>query len=1147
MTSLTVLPTLGLAPPARLRVRPDQSQEEALALVAAGDDVTVLGAPGSGKTLVAELAAVQAMRGRRSAVVLSGSRHSARALSSRIMRRHGGISQTRPAVTPGALAMTILKARAGALAAQPWDGAVAAARGLEPQMVSGSEQLAVLTELLQQDLAEGLDGVEWPPSIPARTRRLVAFRSELRDLLMRAAERGLGAEGLYRWGVDQDRPDWVAAAHFYGVYLDNLALRNTADSGLKLDAAAMVAEAYHCLRDWSEPITLAGVDVRLDSTARPHWDLVIVDDYQNASLAVHRLVAQLGADGSQLLVLGSPESASQVYRGGLPGQLAQTLLDPAGVEANTGAVGWGARPVVLRTSWRQPAELARCAHAIRRAIRSAGLPRAARQPLEQPDWPDQAGETAVSDHAERPGQGVVRVAEVASEAAWVAAVARRLRWAHIVEQVPWSQMAVLARTTGQVAQLGSDLVAAGLPVYIPGSEVLSVDQRAVAPLIEIMRCAIDPVRLNPETAGGLLVSVAGGLDAAELRALLRSLGPVSPDGSPSELGQALEPGQASEPGQVLAGMLKTGQTGPLEAVPERLRQPVIRLAQALSQAREQMRSGSWSGGAAGTLWAVWEALGLAEGWQDQALRGGAAGWRADASLDAVLALFAAANRYDSRNPGSDTDGFLDYLAAQEVPADTVAAHAPIGERVTVSTATASVGREWDVVAVAGLQEDIWPDLRLRDTLLGAARLADLADGKDAPDDLDERRRAVLEDEARLLLLAVTRARREVICWAVKNDEATPSRFLDLLSGQVGPVPAPSQTPITEQLPDELMPFDLNGVVAEARRRLIDGAALGEPDQESAQILAALADLGIPGADPASWPGLLDNSSTGPIYDAGSRPRLSPSGLDVLNKCPLRWALTQNGGSTEAGPEAKLGTLIHHLAQRFGTPEALHQAPDVLALTVRLESALDQSWDGLGLGETYSARLLRRRASRMVRGLALYLDQQRDLAFSAAEVPISDDPGSAAPDSPAPPDLPVRLAGRIDRLEVDQDGGIAVVDFKTTANPGSPAEAATNPQLGVYQLALQAGLVEGFDAATPAAAKLVYLDATATAWRGGPATVRQDRQPPIATDTPWMVDLLARCVAGAPGPTFEPVLGDHCQWCQVASSCPAQPSGKQVTA
>ena len=48
----------------------------------------------------------------------------------------------------------------------------------------------------------------------------------------------------------------------------------------------------------------------------------------------------------------------------------------------------------------------------------------------------------------------------------------------------------------------------------------------------------------------------------------------------------------------------------------------------------------------------------------------------------------------------------------------------------VLTAHASKGLEWRLVVVPGVQEGVWPDLRLRGSLLGADALDDAVAGRD---------------------------------------------------------------------------------------------------------------------------------------------------------------------------------------------------------------------------------------------------------------------------------------------------------------------------------------------------------------------------------------------------------------------------------
>jgi RecB family exonuclease len=504
----------------------------------------------------------------------------------------------------------------------------------------------------------------------------------------------------------------------------------------------------------------------------------------------------------------------------------------------------------------------------------------------------------------------------------------------------------------------------------------------------------------------------------------------------------------------------------------------------------------------------------------------------------VLALFAAAARHDARKPGSDAGGFVSYLQAQEVPSDTIAAHAPEGDRITVSTVTPAIGREWDLVAVVGLEEDVWPDLRLRDTLLGAGQLADLADGKDVPAMGPERRREVLEDEARTFALALTRAKREVMAVAAANNDEQPSRFFHWLAAN--PV-KPAGRPETEETSGSCgkrvdsgpgWPFDLRGIVAEARSGLIEwsgkqaGAidvtrATRTPAAGAARVLAVLAGLGIEGANPAEWPGLTTPSVETPLYCPGSVPVLSPSKVESLLECPLQWALTKAGGVRQAGSRADLGSLIHWLAEHYP-----NDGPE------ELRARLDERWPELCLDDDYSSRRLKTEAGKMVWRLGVYQQAHPGPLATEAEIvslqPSGDD------------SLPVRLAGRIDRLEDGGDGRVRVVDFKTGAAVPTREEAAWNPQLGSYQVAVRAGLVPPYTAVSEAV--LVYLS------RGTKAAAELRQEPLDQADDPdWMAGLLRQCAADAAGPAFEARVGGRCRTCAVKSSCPAWPEGKQVIA
>ncbi len=142
--------------------------------------------------------------------------------------------------------------------------------------------------------------------------------------------------------------------------------------------------------------------------------------------------------------------------------------------------------------------------------------------------------------------------------------------------------------------------------------------------------------------------------------------------------------------------------------------------------------------------------------------------------------------------------FLDGLTGQEIAGDTLAERAHAGDAVTISTAHRAKGLEWDLVVVAGVQEGVWPDLRLRGSLLGMDELVEAADRGAggavgpavAPDAAAVALSSkLLDEERRLFYVAATRARRSLVVTAVggEDSEERPSRFLAELAGDEIPI------------------------------------------------------------------------------------------------------------------------------------------------------------------------------------------------------------------------------------------------------------------------------------------------------------------------------------------------------------------------
>lgn len=1091
----------------------------------------VLAGPGTGKTTtLVESVAARIARGAdpERILVLTFSRRAALELRDRMARRVGAARAPR-ATTFHSYAYALVRAHQDSdLFVQPL------------RLLSGPEQDVTVRELLagQPDLERlGLAHVRWPDELRAcLTTR--GFADEVRAVLARSRELGLGPAALDAFARRIGRPDWRAAAAFLAEYLDVLDLQGVLDYAELVHRAVLLAE---------RPEAAARLAAR--------YDAVYVDEYQDTDPAQVRLLHALAGGGRTLVAFGDPDQSIYAFRGAD----VNGILDfPAAFPRGDGRPA----PVeVLRTSRRLGAGLLAATRLLTQRMPLTRLPadrvRAHRELAPVRDT------------------GRVEVCTYPTAGAELDNIADILRRAHLEDGVPWSEMAVLVRAGSRtIPTVRRALTSAGVPLDIDGDDLPLRHEPAVAPLLTALRAvataeaarpaeegarqhgerrdgeipdeggpgkeprvgtsgeralaerhsgdAAEPAGqdaswLDTETALTLLVSPLAGMDAADLRRLGRALREEE-----RAAGNPLPP-----PSDVLLARAL--------AEPERLvaHDPAYargaqRLGALLRKARQRLASG---GTAEEALWDLWESTPWPGRLARTARRGGAAGRNADRDLDAVCALFATAARAEERTGGRGALNFLEEIEAEDIAADTLAGRAVRPDAVRLMTAHRAKGLEWRLVVVAGVQEGLWPDLRRRGSLLEADRIG--RDGLAEPLTPG----ALLAEERRLFYVAATRARERLVVTAVKapaDDGDQPSRFLTELGVEPQDVTGRPRRPLS-----------VAALVAELRATTVDPRASAALREAAARRLARLAALGdeegrplVPSAHPDRWWGMHEpTASRVPLRDRGQPVVLSGSALDQLaNTCALQWFLGREVKADAPATTAQgFGNVVHVLADEVASGRT---PADLDVLMERLESV----WNALAFDAPWKSAQEKENARvALERFLTWHVDSNgaragRKPVTSEHDFDVSLEAG----------DYEVRIRGQMDRVETDGEGRAYVVDFKTGKQAPSTAEVARHPQLAVYQLAVREGAVDdAFDGTRPepGGAELVHLRQGAPKRDGGDSLPKVQAQDPPEGE--WVGELLATAAGKVLDERFTPTTGAHCAHCAFRASCSARPEGRHV--
>lgn len=908
----------------------------------------------------------------------------------------------------------------------------AAARGSAgPTLLTGAEQDRILAHLIEGDIEDAR--IAWPDHLGPTVRRSREFRSELRAFLDTAVELDASRDELRAVRGGAWRPVVALLDEYAGV------IQNMNDEAR--DAAELLQGATAALRDGAH---IPGVD---------ELRAVIVDDVQELTRGGTALVEALRARGVAVLAAGDPDIGSGAFRGITPEVFSELV-------ASLGDV------LVLRDQHRAGDEPTWLVRHMTAAIGVGGHVQHRRAPGPEPtEW-----------HA-------VSVVRAPSPPEEVDQIARRLRDAYLNDGVRWGEMAVIAHDTRQLVALESELAARDVPTRAAGVPRPLGSERAVRQIMEILRLGLtDPAERDPDALVAALRSPYGGFDGVALRRLRGSLRHAELEQGGSRPARELVYEGFAHP--VSFGTLGTPEGRAAERFATTMRDiPILR------------RDGAT---VHDLLWHVWDrARGingrrLRDDWRDAATSTSRSSGDAARALDGLVALFAAAKRSIERSPHDRPERFIREILDSDVPEDTLSSP-DLGETVALLTPANALSTEFEIVVIAGLQDGVWPNTRLRGGMLGTWRLADtvLAHRAGHTDETDppvlDRRRQALHDEVRLFVRALSRARSRVIITAVDDDDATPSPLL-------GSLPDP------EPIHDNGHPLTLRGLVARHRRTLTAPAAEEADRQHAAEQLRLLAVARVPGADPDEWYGLRAPTSTAPLRDLESEHvRVSPSKITSFLECGLEWVISALGGDTMTSPSAGIGTLLH---------AALERVPD--GGIDEMRAVVDERWGELDFESRWVATGERRRLDEYLVRLDDYLANVRaqrgrviaaEAAFAFAidlgtgEIITGDDvrgPGRAV------------LSGVIDRVEAYPRGEgehaparspksfevmrsrddeaaerVVVTDLKSGRSEERVADAKVidDAQLAAYQLAVEEGLVDAAEPGALAGARLVVVSKT----------------------------------------------------------------------
>lgn len=495
----------------------------------------VAGAPRSGKTEFALDMLIAAMKryGDANAVMTVSGRQIADMLGDRAIRELSAVSQARPVTTLSAVAFRLLTAARSAQG-KPL-----------PKLLNGAEQDVIIRKVLASHVEHRQHGDECATCDLLRVYFAVsewsglvaddstdAFANQLRDMLARMNEIGakpelenmLVARAASRNGEldarrERLRTQWRLAFALREEY--NAAIRAAYSGEYRLDASQLMIDATEAVSD------IRDADIP---------NMLIVDDFQDATLAGFALLEALHNRGTRLLLVGNPDEAVQTFRGSYPEYLFNEAQSRMGARLErienlyAACENDGAQTIRNASNRQNVHDDYRTLVATRVSLSIASteptdvpLPERPGKMRNIPGaMPIEALPSGNTDACVTPADGSVETALYRSSSEELDDVVWKIKTEHLQRSREWNDMAVITHDNATVRAFGERLRADGVPVRYSSVTRPLKDEPfvqglfALIELAELKRRTIEASGMDPQAAGSYIRSRVASIMASPL-------------------------------------------------------------------------------------------------------------------------------------------------------------------------------------------------------------------------------------------------------------------------------------------------------------------------------------------------------------------------------------------------------------------------------------------------------------------------------------------------------------------------------------------------------------------------------------------------------------------------------------------------------